>query len=359
MYFNMYFFTKLLRHTALVVLVSPLFAQALWGQVNDVALMQSKPAKFLSEYGLFDNGAMQSPAKGLLPYSIKVPLFSDYARKYRFVYMPMGVDAVYSADEVFNFPVGTVLVKTFAYPADFRKPEENIRLIETRLLIHQKRGWNAWAYVWHEDQTDAVLKAAGKTLPVSWVDIAGVAHSIQYAVPNKNQCKGCHTFNKKLSPIGPKARNLNYNKTYGEYTHNQLQKWTDEGYLSGLPNLEKVTEIPAIDDASAPAEARARAYLDVNCAHCHRAEGPGSTSGLFLTYGERTPSAWGYLKRPVAAGRGSGGLQYDIVPGEPDNSILLYRTQSIDPGVMMPELGRTTVHDEGITLLREWVRELR
>lgn len=326
--------------------------------VNDAALMQRRPAKLLSAYNLFADPANQTPNAGLHPFTLTQPLFTDYAQKYRFVYMPDGTQATYDDTEVFDFPVGTVLVKTFAYPADFRKPDEDIRLIETRLLIHQEKGWNAWAYVWNEDQSDAVLKVAGKQMPVSWIEVDGSERTINYVVPNKNQCKGCHVFNKEFAPIGPKARNMNSDYGFASGTENQLAYWTAHGLLEGAPSPDKAPSVPAIDDTSASLNNRARAYLDINCAHCHRMEGPGSTSGLLLTYGETRKTAWGYKKRPVAAGRGSGGFTYDIAPGNPDESILTFRMNSTDPGVMMPELGRTTVHKEGVALLRDWIKSI-
>ncbi len=325
---------------------------------NLEALLNPRPAKRLSEYQLFANPAAQAPNKGLHPYDLQQPLFTDYAQKYRFIFIPPGSKAAYSQDEVFDFPVGSVLVKTFAYPADFRQPNKAIRLVETRLLIHQRAGWTAFAYVWNEAQTDAVLKLAGKRLPLSWTDKKGVRRNINYVVPNKNQCKGCHTLNRKFSPIGPKARNLNKDFTYPSGAENQLSYWTKQGLLTGAPAPRKAPSIPAFGDASAPTALRARAYLDINCAHCHRREGPASTSGLFLTYGETQKAAWGYKKRPVAAGRGSGGLTYDIDPKHPDRSILIFRLQSNDPGIMMPEIGRTLVHTEGVQLLRNWIKSL-
>jgi len=329
------------------------------GPVNDAALMQRRPAKMISAYNLFADPKAQAPNKGVHPFDLQQPLFTDYAHKYRFVYLPEGSKAIYDDTEVFAFPVGTVLVKTFAYPADFRKPEENIRLVETRLLIHQEKGWSAWAYIWNEEQTDAVLKVAGKAFPVSWIDKAGERRTIQYVVPNKNQCKGCHTFKKEFSPIGPKARNLNKDFTYHSGTENQLRYWNRAGLLEAAPVPTEAPFVPTLDDESASLTDRARAYLDINCAHCHRLEGPASTSGLFLTYGESNPAAWGYKKRPVAAGRGSGGFDYDIAPGNPDASILIYRMDSTDPGIMMPELGRTTIHKEGVRLLSEWIKKIR
>jgi len=347
------------RHSIAGFLVcSFLAAMPLSAAVDDVALMEKRPAKRLSEFGLFVDGPSQTPAEGVVPYDLIMPLFTDYAHKYRFVYVPNGLAAVYKGQEVFDFPVGSVLVKTFAYPADFRKPEENVRLIETRLLIHQPAGWASWAYVWNEGQTEAVLKVAGKTLPVSWIDETGTSRSTDYIVPNKNQCKGCHTLNKKLSPIGPKARNLNHEYDYKKGAENQLLHWNKRGILSDIPPYASIERVPALSDASANIQEKARAYMDVNCAHCHRVEGPASTSGLFLTYYEANQTALGIRKRPVAAGRGAGNFIYDIAPGNADQSIMIYRLQSLDPGIMMPELGRTMVHREGVLLLKGWINSL-
>jgi uncharacterized repeat protein (TIGR03806 family) len=335
------------------------YVQPVWAQVNDDALMAKRPARLLSAYGLFADATAQKPASGIIAYDLQVPLFTDYAEKYRFVYVPSGQKATYDPAEVFGFPVGSVLVKTFAYPADMRKPDENVRLIETRLLIHQEAGWNAWAYVWNDDQTDAVLKVAGAVKLVDFLDRSGDAQTVTYLVPNKNQCKGCHSFDRALTPIGPKARNLNKDFHYGDRTVNQITYWSESGILSDMPILADIASVPQIDDLDASLNDRARSYLDINCAHCHRLEGPGSTSGLFLTYSESNKTAWGYEKRPVAAGRGSGGLLYDIEPGNADRSIIPLRLSSTDPGVMMPEVGRTRVHTEGLALIRDWINQMK
>ena len=128
--------------------------------------------------------------------------------------------------------------------------------------------------------------------------------------------------------------------------------------LSGAPAASAAPKAPDWRDASAPLDGRARAWLDVNCAHCHRREGPASNSGLFLTFGETDPVAYGVLKRPVAAGRGSGGREFDIKPGDPGGSILLYRVESTEAGVMMPELGRHIGDPKAVALLRQWIEGL-
>lgn len=307
--------------------------------VDQEALLAKRPAKWLSAYGLFADAAAQIPAKGVTPYDLATPLFSDHAEKLRFVWTPS--PARYVADEAFEFPVGSVLIKTFAYP-------RGAGLIETRLLIRQEAGWKAWPYVWDAAKGDAQLKLAGARF-----DVSHEGQTISYRVPNANQCKGCHMRDGGIVPIGPKARNLNHEFAYSDGTRNQLSEWIDRGHLDAAPQPPASANWRAGDLAD-----RARAYLDVNCAHCHRRDGPASNSGLFLTYGEDDRTAWGYRKRPVAAGRGSGGLEFDIAPGDPEGSIMVHRMQSLDPGVSMPELGRSLPHPEGIALISEWIAEM-
>lgn len=307
--------------------------------VDQTALMAKKPAKWLSAYGLFVDGPAQIPAAGVTPYDLATPLFSDHAEKLRFVWTPS--PAAYDADEAFGFPVGSVLIKTFAYP-------EGAGLIETRLLIRQNTGWKAWPYVWDAETGDARLKLAGARF-----DVEHDGQTISYRVPNANQCKGCHKRGDAITPIGPKARNLNHDFDYGDGLRNQLSEWIALGHLDAAP-----TPPVSADWQAGDLDARARAYLDVNCAHCHRRDGPASNSGLFLTYGEDERAAWGYRKRPVAAGLGSGGLDFDIAPGDPDASIMVYRMKSLEPGVMMPELGRSLPHAAGVDLISDWIAGL-
>lgn len=325
--------------------------------VSDQAILADKPPKLLSEFGFFADAGKQVPADGVVPYDLNTPLFSDHALKYRFAYVPAGSSAAYSADEAFEFPVGSALVKTFAFPADLSKPEENVRLIETRVLLKRESGWFAAAYLWNEDQTEAEMKIAGAKVAVETM-LDGKPLSISYAVPNRNQCKGCHSFNGEIVPLGPKARNLNKDFSYAGGAANQLAHWSQAGILTGAPDAAAAPAVPDWSDETASIDARARAWLDVNCAHCHRREGPASNSGLFLTYGEQDPVALGIRKRPVAAGRGSGGRTYDIDPGNPENSILLFRVESTEPGLMMPELGRSQPDASAVALLRAWVEAL-
>lgn len=312
----------------------------------------------LSAYGFFEGDLKDlEPTKGVIHYELNSPLFSDYAYKKRFIKFPEGTFANYSPDDVLDFPEGTVLIKNFYYPADFRKPDEGIRMLETRLLILESGTWKALPYVWNEEQTEAYLDVSGRSIDVSWTHDDGTIKHVNYSVPNLNQCKGCHLRGDKVMPIGPTARQLN--GSIRGRQKNQLEHLAELGLLHNLPSISTVGRLVDYDNATEQVDLRARAWLEVNCAHCHRQDGPAKTSGLHLLADVKNLFELGVGKPPIAAGRGSGGLNYDIVPGKPDQSILYYRIKSDDPGVMMPELGKKLVHDEGVKLIEQWIREMK
>ena len=314
---------------------------------------------------------------GVLPYDLNTPLFSDYAHKLRTVWMPAGKAAGWRTDGPFDFPVGTIFSKTFYYPragaggdAVLRSDDDGpdlrsggldlskVRLVETRLLVRREDGWLALPYVWNDAQTQAKLMRGGELVPLTLVAPDGGRKDISYQVPDQNQCGSCHgndMRSKALHPIGPQARHLNRDFAYAGGPANQLARWTQAGYLAGAPDAAVAPRAANWRDQRAPLEARARAYLDINCGHCHNRHGPGNTSGLWLDASARDPLRLGRCKLPIAAGKGTGDRRYGIVPGAPDDSILAYRMESDDPSVMMPELGRSVVHDEGVALIREWI----
>jgi uncharacterized repeat protein (TIGR03806 family) len=332
--------------------------------LNQATTFTSKTAHFkekLSDYGFFE-GAMkaQKPAQNVMPYALNAPLFSDYAQKLRFVRLPDNQHVVYNADSVFQFPKGTAIAKTFFYQNDERNAAKGRRLMETRVLLYEENGWIALPYIWNDEQTEAFLEVAGGNAAVTWRDEKGVKHDLDYTIPNMNQCKGCHERNGVMTPIGPSARQLNGDFLYANTADNQLIKWKNADILRGLP--DDIKDVPLqvnYNNSAAPLDARARAYLDANCAHCHNKTGPAQTSGLHLDWQTTDSTAYGFFKTPVAAGRGSGNLAYDIVPRKPQESILHYRMESLDPGIMMPELGRKMQHVEGVKLIKEWIKSMK
>lgn len=315
------------------------------------------PPQKLSEYGLFlGNGHSQQPSDGVIPYDLNTPLFSDYTDKFRFVKLPHGTSATYQEVDAFEFPVGTIIAKTFAYPVDARDPSQGRRLLETRILKHEPDGWVGLPYIWNAAQTEATLEVAGSLVDVSWIDEHGAKRENNYIIPNANQCKGCHKQGDAMLPLGPKARHLNKDFAYGKGTENQLAHWTRVGALQGAPDPKDAPRLAVWNDPhSGTLDQRARAWLEVNCAHCHNPQGPARNSGLDLTAAQDAPHKFGVFKTPVAAGRGSGGFDFDIYPAHPEQSIFLFRLTSIDAGIMMPELGKRLIHDEGVALVREWI----
>jgi uncharacterized repeat protein (TIGR03806 family) len=267
--------------------------------------------------------------------------------------MPDGAKATYHDDGVFDFPVGTILIKTFAFPSDHDATRE--RLVETRLLVHGQTGWVGLPYVWNKDQSEAYLDLASDPVPIRYTDAAGKRHDFTYFIPNANECKLCHENNKIMLPIGPKARNLNKDFVYSDGRSNQLAHWTKIGYLQG--STDQAPSAARWNDTSVPLDARARAYLDNNCAHCHQPGGTAGYTGVDFRLTAAELRTLGVCKSPNSSGR-IGTLSYDLVPGHPEQSIMLARMQSIRPKEMMPQIGRSVVHEEGVSLIREWIQSL-
>jgi uncharacterized repeat protein (TIGR03806 family) len=308
----------------------------------------------LSDYGLFEEPLAQLKASnGVLAYNVNTPLFSDYAEKARFVRLPSGTSAHFSSEGAFEFPDGTLVAKNFYYGEGLNK-----QIVETRILLKTSKGWEAWPYVWNEDQTEAYLEIAGAYRKVSIATPSGESLELDYMVPNKNQCKNCHDWSGNLQPIGLQAKHLDKNLDYGSGEKNQLLHWQELGLLSDYPESESIRLASWEAGAFDQLDLRARSYLDINCGHCHNPKGSAKNSGLNLLFEENNPTSLGINKPPVAAGKGSGGLIYSIVPGQPDASILYYRMHSTDPGAMMPELGRKLQHQEGLALIRKWIEEM-
>ncbi|QFU74386.1 hypothetical protein EY643_01255 [Halioglobus maricola] len=326
----------------------------------------------LSAYNLFADPSdpRQGPNTGI-GYDMITPLFTDYAEKYRFIFIPEGKQAAYSSKESLDFPVGTIIAKTFTMPYDFLNEAAGEEIIETRLLIHRKDGWKALPFIWREDLSDADLALAGGTRELSWIHSDGSNRSTNYVIPDANSCKTCHStvraetgsgvnMESVLTPIGPKARFLNKDNQYNGKTVNQLAYMEQQGVLVGLPeDLESIDTVPVWDDTAEDLQNRAKGYLDANCAHCHSPGGFASNSALFLEYWREVDTSYGICKTPVAAGGGSGGLRFDVVPGDADSSITVYRMNSNEPDVRMPEIGRSVIHDEGVGLVREWINSLQ
>ena len=333
----------------------------------------------LSEWGVvFADGERFELNAKVVPYDLKTPLFTDYALKLRTVWLPEGTSANYNDSTELDFPVGTIISKTFYYQKaeawsessasvvkadresslddDGQIDLDDYVLIETRLLVRYAGGWQAFPYVWNAAQNEAFLEIAGDARKINLVSEAG-SNEIVYIVPDANQCGGCHVPNhsaKEFRPLGPKGWQLNRPYDWWGDSASQLDHWVSAGLLSSV-GVTSETGVRWARPGDATLEQRAKSYLDANCAHCHNVAGAANTSALDPNIDAPVDRRYGICKTPVAVGRGSGDRPYDIYPGKPNESILLYRMQHTDPAIAMPELGRSAVHTEGVAVISDWI----
>jgi hypothetical protein len=103
---------------------------------------------------------------------------------------------------------------------------------------------------------------------------------------------------------------------------------------------------------------RARSYLDANCGHCHNPDATAQSTGLRLNIEAMTPDDLGVCRIPFSAGEGTGGRPYDVVPGHPEQSILIFRMESTAPEIKMPEYPSQLPDPDGVALISQWISEL-
>jgi len=370
---------------------------------------------FLSQWGLFSDIRNQVPEDGVIPFEVTSPLYTDGALKHRFVTLTQGGTIDYSNDTTrWDSPVGTIYAKTFAYPPNLDDAETDglEQLIETRLMVHvdaedDRRGcngadscWQVHVYVYNDEMTDAICQGGGVTVSVTYTDpiekecsdtgtpcevegdcpgagntCANVQETVpNYGVPDNGACRRCHGTDSRT--LGPSTGMFNRGNDYGgNLVANQIDQLYGLGMLAPEPPPEGLrttyvdpvlyTEACGTPECSHEA---ARSYLDSNCAHCHAPDGEASGTGVFLDYASMDPTnptqadfrSWGVCKVPTSAGNvmNCGDATWDVLPGDPDSSILLCRINSIIPGEMMAPLGRSLVDQDGYEVIRRWITDL-
>lgn len=326
------------------------------GEINWTAIYNFNCNK-LSEYGLFKSikNNVYTTHEDITPYHLNNTLFTDFTRKYRFILLPTGKKIDYIETDTFNFPIGSTLIKIFALPEDVQKEPENI--LEVRLLIKRENGWEFLPFVWYPELSDAYLSVTG-TIKEHTIISNNLPYTFDYRTPSKGQCSVCHVtkINDKtfLTPIGPKARNLNYLDPNSHV--NQLQYWSSIGILTALPeDLSSIEFAPNWQDQTATLEDRAKAYLDINCAHCHSDGGSGELSGLRLEYWRKDIDYKHGICNPSHGWRGGG---FDIWPGRGEISSIPIRMRHTEPKDRMPPIGRSLVDEEAAQLISDWIDTL-
>lgn len=329
-------------------------------EISPVILdLSSVPYPKLSDYNFFKQPlADLDPVYGVLPYEPISSLFSDYAKKKRFVWMPEGATATYDGDaKSFNFQTGTVLIKNFYY--ENVQPGNLKKILETRLMIKQADEWIFANYVWNDEQTEAFFDMQGSFVPITWTE-NGQTKEVNYRIPNGAECVTCHNSSEIPLPIGTKPQHLNKNYVYSTGIQNQLQKWKDFGYLSDFPN--QINTLINYNDTTQDLELRVRSYFDINCAHCHSENGfcnyRSMRFGFEHTHDKTKMGVCGHPDENIGPWTDGGNPTHIIKPGDHSKSVVYYRLNTTLENIRMPLRGRTMIHEEAVGMITQWIDSL-
>lgn len=316
----------------------------------------SKPMpKLLSQTGVYTNLKRLRPASFLIPYGVNSPLWSDGAVKSRWMALPKNTLIHFNQAGEWQFPEGTVFVKTFQLPVDDTDPSV-LRRLETRLLVRDTNGYVYGAsYKWRSDGSDADLVDAGMTEDIS-IKTAEGTRVQHWFYPGRQDCLTCHTP-AAGGVLGVKTRQLNGNFTYRNgVTDNQLREWNHLGLFDTMINeqeIPRLTKLVAITNTSASLDMRVRSYFDANCSQCHR---PGGAEAFFDMRLDTPLKKQGIINGPVANPLGISGAKI-VVPDDPYKSILLHRISTLGE-LQMPPLARNVNDTNAIPVVSQWINSL-
>ena len=288
----------------------------------------------LSTYQIFEGTPSDLiPSDDYKLLELSSVLFTDYAYKQRLVKIPDGTQMTRLDDGSIDFPNGTILTKTFFYYNDERDTSLGKRIIETRLLIKESNTWNVATYIWNENNTEADLKLDGADTQVSWIDLNGNNNSTLYHIPNENECIACHQSNSTMIPLGTKLRNLNRTVERDGTSLNQLHHLQAVGILNDF-EISQVPSIVDYNDGNNSLSDNAKAYLDLNCSHCHN------------------PNAWDEASKKEFDFRYEVSLNQSGILSEEDKIIEVLQERE------MPFIGTSILDQNGIDLVIEYIESL-
>jgi putative heme-binding domain-containing protein len=333
----------------------------------------------LSATGLFTNVREYQLAPGVLSFAPNARQWLDGAEAQWHVALP-GLSAVTQFDKPrplpgqvhwhyfhLQFPRDAVLVKTIRI-----QTEHGPRRLETQILHYDGEDWHGYSYWWREDQSDADLVPADgmeKVLVVPDPLVLGGRRQWVWQVPSRAQCLGCHNVWAEFTLAFNRAQ-LNgpgHDPTVFSGS-NQWLALQQAGVVRRVDEQDR--PLPPADEATAqrwpalvdpydpryPLDRRARSYLHVNCAHCHRFGGGGGQVVLELDITQPLEKTGIYDVQPR---QGDFGLPQArlIAPGDPGRSVLLYRVAKFGHG-RMPHRGSDWPDRAGIELLCDWICSL-
>jgi uncharacterized repeat protein (TIGR03806 family) len=309
----------------------------------------------LSQTGAFQDVRTLTAADGLIPYDLIVPFWSDGAEKARWISVPSDRSINFAPTGAWRFPAGTVFVKTFSIATNELDPT-SLRRLETRLLVCENSGVYGVTYRWRADESDAELLATNLTEAITIHHTPSGVRTQYWYYPSRADCLTCHTPTAGWV-LGVTARQLNRELIFPSgFRDNELRAWNHAGLFDTNLDQAALADIPtlaAIDDTSRSLEDRARAYLDANCAQCHR---PKGTVAYFDARYETPLQNQNLIKGNVLIDERIDGARV-IAPKDIWRSILFMRANTTEP-FKMPPLARNTVDERGMGLLRQWINSL-
>ena len=321
----------------------------------------------LSQTAAFTDTPAMTPAGGLIPYDVIVPLWSDAAVKTRWMAVPNSGAPYTPAEQIsfaptgeWSFPAGTVFVKHFDLVVDESNPNAPKRRLETRLLVRNpSSSVYGVTYKWRANNTDADLLPASLSEAIIITNADLTTRTQTWYYPSRGDCLACHTPTANYV-LGVKTRQLNKSFTYASsgVTDNELRTLNqvglfdpafDEAAIAGYSHLSALTNL------SASLEERARSYLDANCAQCHRPGGPGVT---FDARYDTPLTNQNIINAPLLKGNLGLDNARVVVPKDVWRSVLLARMNTNLPAIKMPALARNLIDTNAVQVVGDWINSL-
>lgn len=338
----------------------------------------------LSATGLFASVASHQPAPGVILFSINAEQWADTATAERLVALPGDSSVVVHTNSVpvpgtimqtkLEWPKDAVLAKTISIEMERGKPQ-TLRRLETQILHFNGKTWHGYSYQWNDQQTDATLvDAEGLDRPLTIADPAapGGTRKLTYNIPSRATCMRCHNPWAQHT-LAFNVPQLHKDHDYGSVRVDQLRTLKHitiltpaKNEMAGQPNGSDSETDGAADpsppprlvdpyDSTAALNARARSYLQVNCAHCHQFGGGGSAE-IDLRFEVPIQQTKSLGVRPT---QGTFGIHdaHVLAPGDPYRSVLFYRISKLGSG-RMPHIGSEVIDQRGVDLIHDWIRQL-
>jgi glucose/arabinose dehydrogenase len=294
----------------------------------------------ISETGLFSGARLTRPTERALPYEPSLPLWSNGSDKQRFLLLPEGGKVDNRERDAWDFPPGTLFVKTFSYPNAAGVEQR----VETRIIRRTDDGYDYHVYRWQGDDADLLSLERTVRSEVKLEDGTTLSH----VIPSGFDCRSCHESNRtviigfdELRLAGPAEADA----------PSQLERFAQIGlFAAAVPSDPVQVEHPD------PETRELLGYLHGNCAHCHNAS-PNAMGGLSL---EHPVALDNIISVPTEGSGQAAGIR--VVPGFPDRSVLYqaFLGDSDDPELRpMPPIGVQLRDTATAERLRAWIAGLQ